>query len=177
MVRGCNTDKPSPTAQDLAWLSQQKAWRTENLSKSDSKLYSNWWGRRFKAGTPRQHALCYRPALLKSWASWTQGSNTDRQGLTAQELAWLATMPNSARPASKNKTGLSKLVPKKSWIPGVSSKKQRGGPGSEASDTPRILDQVCTLQCPSCAADSQRKHYASCGGACTDICKVLFGHV
>lgn len=92
-----------------------------------------------------------------------QGSNTDRQGLTAQELAWLATMPNSARTASKNKTGLSKLVPKKSWIPGVSSKKQGGGPVSEASDTLRMLDQVCTLQCIHSAADNQRKHEGAGG--------------
>ncbi|KAK9861944.1 hypothetical protein WJX84_005498 [Apatococcus fuscideae] len=70
-----------------------------------------------------------------------KGASTDRQNLTAQELAWLATMPNSARSAPKTKTSLSKLVPKKSWIPGVSSKKQRGGPGSEASDTPRHFDQ------------------------------------
>ncbi|KAK9827801.1 hypothetical protein WJX74_002795 [Apatococcus lobatus] len=73
--------------------------------------------------------------------AYVQGASTDRQNLTAQELAWLATMPNSARSAPKTKTSLSKLVPKKSWIPGVSSKKQRGGPGSEASDTPRHFDQ------------------------------------
>ena len=73
-----------------------------------------------------------------------QGALTDRPALTAEQLAWLARMPQSARPPSKSKPVLSKLVPKKSWIPGVSKKPKAAA--SLASGSPRTLHQVGVLR-------------------------------
>lgn len=158
-MQGSHTDRQGLPVQELAF--DRLDWLFSNshgagLQNSSGASMAFKCSRRLddlktrdKCLTGRQPTVCHRGLVEDMQALWMQGSNTDRQGLTAQELAWLASMPNSARPASKNKTGLSKLVPKKSWIPGVSSKKQRDG--SEASDTPRYPEQVCCVMHASCS--------------------------
>ncbi|KAK9867265.1 hypothetical protein WJX84_005800 [Apatococcus fuscideae] len=67
--------------------------------------------------------------------------------------------PGLARSEHKPKSSLSKLVPKKHWLPGV-SKKQRSVAGSEASDTPRMLDQGNHMESPFGGPDPWSSHDA-----------------